>query len=84
MKHFKSTCLYLVDLIKSKFPNVPEAAWSQLECWATLLREWNKKVNLISRKDIEHLEQRHLAHCLEITNHLKLMAGERVDRKSVV
>ena len=49
-----------------------------LEQWAQLLREWNEKINLISRKDIEHLEERHLSHCLAITNHLKLMQGTRI------
>ena len=42
------------------------------------MREWNEKVNLISRKDIEYLEQRHLTHCLAITNYLKLMPGARI------
>lgn len=60
------------------FPEVSEAAWEQLAVWAGLIREWNDKINLISRKDIEFLEERHLAHCLEITNHLKLMNGARV------
>lgn len=64
--------------IREKFPNVPEAAWPVLEQWAALLREWNTKINLISRKDIEHLEERHLSHCLAITNHLKLMNGTRI------
>ena len=64
--------------LKTAFPCVPEAAWPVLEEWAVLLREWNDKINLISRKDIEHLEERHLAHCLAITNHLKLMQGARV------
>ena len=43
-----------------------------------LLREWNEKINLISRKDIEHLEERHLAHCLVITNYLKLEDNAQV------
>lgn len=64
--------------IREKFPEVPEAAWPVLEQWAVLLREWNEKINLISRKDIEHLEAHHLSHCLEITNHLKLMNGTRI------
>ena len=64
--------------IKDQFPEVSAAAWAILADWAGLLREWNKKINLISRKDIEHLEQRHLAHCLAITNHLKLMHGARI------
>jgi len=60
-----------------KFPNI-DTAWTKLEQWSVLMREWNEKINLISRKDIEHLEERHLAHCLAITNHLKLMNGARV------
>ena len=43
-----------------------------------LIREWNGKVNLISRKDIEHLEERHLAHCLAITNYLELKPGAQI------
>lgn len=64
--------------IKDQFPNVSEAAWTTLEDWAGRLRDWNEKINLISRKDIDHLESRHLAHCLAITNHLKLMNGARI------
>lgn len=64
--------------LEERFPHVSEQAWSVLAEWATLIREWNDKINLISRKDIEHLEARHLAHCLAITNHLKLMQGARV------
>ena len=71
-------CICLVSKIKSKFPNISEDRWPLLERWTVLLREWNEKVNLISRKDIEHLEERHLAHCLAITNHLKLMNGARI------
>lgn len=64
--------------LKTQFPNLPGQAWPLLESWALLIREWNRKINLISRKDIEHLEASHLAPCLAITNHLKLMNGARV------
>ena len=67
-----------IKSLKRLFPDVPEAAWPVLTDWAELIREWNGKINLISRKDIEHLEARHLAHCLAITNHLRLMQGARV------
>lgn len=67
-----------VQVLEQRFPSVPQEAWPVLSDWAELLREWNEKINLISRKDIEHLEERHLAHCLAITNHLKLMKGTRV------
>jgi len=67
-----------MDFRSERFPNVPEQAWPVLEAWAELMREWNENVNLISRKDIEHLEDRHLAHCLAVTNHLKLVGKARV------
>ena len=67
-----------MDLIRKQFPQIEEAAWLLLETWAAYLREWNTKINLISRKDIEYLEARHLSHCLSITNHLKLMSGTRI------
>ena len=64
--------------LQAQFPSVAGSQWSLLEQWAQLIREWNAKINLISRKDIDFLELRHLAHCLAITNHLKLMQGARV------
>ncbi|MBL6838458.1 MAG: 16S rRNA (guanine(527)-N(7))-methyltransferase RsmG [Puniceicoccaceae bacterium] len=67
-----------MDALRAQFPNIHEDIWPVLEAWAVLLREWNEKINLISRKDIEHLEARHLSHCLAITNHLKLMQGTRI------
>jgi 16S rRNA (guanine527-N7)-methyltransferase len=60
------------------FPNISEDAWLMLERWAKLLREWNTKINLISRKDIDALEERHLIHCLAITNVLTLRKGARI------
>ena len=64
--------------IKGLFPNVSDAAWLKLQEWSRLMREWNGKVNLVSRKDIAQLEQRHLSHCLAITHVLELQAGARV------
>lgn len=67
-----------MESIRAHFPNVDESKWPVIDEWAGLLREWNGKINLISRKDIDHLEERHLSHCLAITNHLKLMNGSRI------
>ena len=64
--------------LQAQFPSVTESQWRLLEQWAQLMREWNAKINLISRKDIDFLELRHLAHCLAISNYLKLMQGARV------
>ena len=67
-----------MSLIREKFPHVDASAWSLLVAWAVLLRDWNSKINLISRRDIDHLEEYHLSHCLAITNHLKLLQGTLV------
>ncbi|MGB0415103.1 MAG: 16S rRNA (guanine(527)-N(7))-methyltransferase RsmG [Coraliomargarita sp.] len=64
--------------LEAKFPAIEADTWALLQEWAVLLRDWNSKINLISRKDIDHLEDRHLSHCLAITNHLKLMGGARI------
>ena len=45
---------------------------------AALHREWNEKINLVSRKDIEHLERHHYAPCIAAVKFLKLMVGARV------
>lgn len=60
------------------FPEVPAEAWARLREMAALHREWNEKVNLVSRKDIENLEWHHYAPCLAAVRMLKLMHGARV------
>ncbi|MDE0577387.1 MAG: 16S rRNA (guanine(527)-N(7))-methyltransferase RsmG [Opitutales bacterium] len=55
------------------FPEIAEEAWEGLAAYAELLREWNAKINLVSRKDTERIEIKHLAHCLIATKFLRLM-----------
>ena len=50
----------------------------KLEEYCHLLREWNAKINLVSRKDTDRLEIKHLAHCLTITKFLRLMPKARI------
>ena len=58
--------------------DLDEDTWSKLNLFCNLLREWNSKINLISRKDTDRLEIKHLAHCLTITKFLRLMPKARV------
>lgn len=66
------------DLLFKWFPSLPKETWAQLREYTDLLREWNAKINLVSRKDMERLETKHLAHCLTITNFLRLMPKAQV------
>lgn len=47
-------------------PHWPEGKKALLDRYAALLREANKGVNLVSRKDIENLEERHVLYALSI------------------
>ena len=49
----------------------------QLYAYAELIRKWNKKVNLVSRQDIDRLENRHLLDCLAVAPHLS--QGKHLD-----
>lgn len=52
-------------VLRERFPEINgEQTWQKLATLCALLREWNDKVNLVSRKDIERLELKHLAPCL--------------------
>lgn len=60
------------------FPHLTEEVHQRLADHSVLMREWNAKINLVSRKDIDAFELHHLAPCLAITARLKLMDGARV------
>lgn len=66
------------DSLRETFTEVPHDAWSRLQTYADLLREWNEKVNLVSRRDVERIESKHLAHCLALTKILRLMPKARI------
>ena len=64
--------------LKNWFPDLTEQSWQGLEQYCELLRNWNSKINLVSRKDMDRLETKHLAHCLTITKFLRLMPKSQV------
>ncbi|MGF1447887.1 MAG: 16S rRNA (guanine(527)-N(7))-methyltransferase RsmG [Opitutales bacterium] len=54
------------------------ATLERLERYAALLRDCNQRINLVSRKDIDNLEARHLAPCVLPARFLTLAPGARV------
>lgn len=48
------------------FPNLSEKQLNQFNALLPLYREWNNKINVISRKDLEQLNLRHVLHSLAI------------------
>lgn len=59
-----------VDIILKYFPNLTERQIDQFKSLGSLYPEWNEKVNVISRKDIENLYVNHILHSLSIAKFL--------------
>ncbi len=54
------------ELIKHYFPEITDKQYQQFNALYDLYLEWNSKINVISRKDIDLLYERHVLHSLGI------------------
>lgn len=63
---------------QSFFPDITDTQWQQLEALIFKLTDWNAKVNLISRKDIEYLVPNHIIPCLAVSLVKRFSSGEKV------
>lgn len=75
------------DIVLKYFPDLSDKQIAQFSQLFDLYRYWNAQINVISRKDIEELYERHVLHSLGIAKVCTFKAGESVldvDRKSVV
>ena len=66
-----------MDLLKKYFELSSEQE-SKFELFQDLFKEWNVKLNLISRKDLDHLEERHILHSLAIAKLTKFKPGTKI------
>jgi len=55
-----------MDIIQKYFPELPAKQLDQLDSLKELYANWNEKINVISRKDIDQLYERHVLHSLAI------------------
>ena len=65
-------------LIKKYFPEITEQQEAQFDKLLPLYTEWNEKINVISRKDIENLMLHHVLHSLAIAKFLPFRPGTEV------
>jgi 16S rRNA (guanine527-N7)-methyltransferase len=65
-------------MYKKYFPWLSEEQLGKLVRLAALYREWNSKVNLISRKDEENLEVHHILHSLAIAGIFEFEPGTKI------
>ncbi len=68
----------MISTIKKYFPHLTEVQENQMEAMMRLYPEWNAKINVVSRKDIDNLEVNHLLHSLAIAKFIGFKSGSRV------
>lgn len=67
-----------MDIIQKYFHNLTEKQTSQFAALDALYHDWNSKINVISRKDIDSLYEHHVLHSLAIAKLIKFRAGTKV------
>lgn len=67
-----------MDDILKYFPQLTQAQIAQFEALYDLYADWNAKINVISRKDIENLYERHILHSLGIAKYFSFKDASKV------
>ena len=67
-----------MELILKYFPDLTEEQKRQFAALYDLYTDWNSKINVISRKDIENLYEHHVLHSLGIAKVIRFKPGTRV------
>lgn len=67
-----------MELIKKYFPNITEQQAEQFAQLEALYNDWNAKINVISRKDIQNLYEHHVLHSLGIAKVVNFKDGTEV------
>lgn len=67
-----------MQYIKTYFPNLTTAQESQFEALGPLYTDWNAKINVISRKDIDNLYLHHILHSLGIAKAIDFTDGTTI------
>lgn len=67
-----------MELITKYFPNLTNEQLEKFRKLEELYVEWNSKINVISRKDMEHFYERHVLHSLGIAKVIQFIPGAQV------
>lgn len=67
-----------MELIKKYFPQLTEDQLQKFEQLGPLYQEWNEKINVISRKDMDNFYERHVLHSLAIAKAMRFQPGTTI------
>lgn len=66
------------EIIYRYFPSLSERQREQIDALGPLYADWNAKINVISRKDIDNLYDHHVLHSLAIAKFMTPVNGTRI------
>lgn len=64
-------------LVEKYFPDLSEQQKAQFKDLGDIYKEWNEKINVISRKDIDHIYEKHILHALAI-GRFQNLSGKKI------
>ena len=67
-----------MDIIQKYFPQLSAEQQHQVALLDELYRDWNAKINVISRKDIDNLYEHHVLHSMAIAKMVNFRPGTRI------
>ena len=70
--------IQFMEEILKQFPNLTDNQIQQFEKLQLLYEDWNSKINVISRKDIDELYTRHVLHSLGIAKIIEFKSGSKI------
>jgi 16S rRNA (guanine527-N7)-methyltransferase len=67
-----------IDIVKAHFPDLSSDKYERLEALVAVFLDTNDQINLISRKDAEHIWTRHILHSLSVAKMVQFQKGMKV------
>jgi 16S rRNA (guanine527-N7)-methyltransferase len=67
-----------MELINKYFPNLSAEQKARFDQLVPLYKEWNDKINVISRQDIDNLAERHILHSLAIAKVIQFLPEAQI------
>jgi 16S rRNA (guanine527-N7)-methyltransferase len=67
-----------MDIILKYFPDLTAKQVEQFSQLQDLYADWNEKINVISRKDVDHFYERHVLHAMSIAKVMQFEPGTKV------
>ena len=68
----------MMEIIQKYFPNLSAEQQQQFAALDALYRDWNAKINVISRKDIDNLYEHHVLHSMAFARMVNFRPGTRI------